>query len=154
MAGVSHPNSTDFLVSYQLWLHPRVIIKNNKSPLWSKFSSIYATAAGLAPLKRTERSLSSRVGNECGCNICSSRKETPSYTCARTYLLHIKLTERFPLERRGNKLLSLQEMTFCAKQDFPHREKNVCQKCSKEKTDGSCFVLHLPQPAHCALGDL
>lgn len=154
MAGVSHPNSTDFLVSYQLWLHPCVIIKNNKSPLWSKFSSIYATVAGLAPLKRTEGSLSSRVGNECGCNICSSRKETPSYTCARTYLLHIKLTERFPLERRGNKLLSLQEMTFCAKQDFPHREKNVCQKCSKEKTDGSCFVLHLPQPAHCALGDL
>lgn len=64
-----------------------------------------------------------------------------------TYLLHIGLIEHFPLEKKGNKLLSLQKMRFCTNQDSPHREKNVSQKCSSQKTDGSC-VLHLFDPAH------
>lgn len=63
MAGISHPNSTDFLGSYQLWLH-LCVIKDNKSLLWAKFSPSYVTVMGLAPLKLMGESLSSRGNGE------------------------------------------------------------------------------------------
>ena len=45
-------------------------------------------------------------------------------------------------------------MRFRTNQDSPHGEKNVSQKSSSQKTDGSHFVPHLLEPAHCMLEDL
>lgn len=125
MAGISHPNSTDFLGSYQLWLH-LCVIKDNKSLLWAKFSPSHVTVMGLAPLKLMGESLSSRGNGEqnvAAVFVKVEKKHLHTHMHTRTYLLHVGLIEHFPLQKRGNKLLFLQKMIFHTNQDFPHKEK-------------------------------